>query len=128
VPLVAPVLALLQAMQVAQLALAQQTPSTQEPVAHSVPAAHVCPLLLTHLLLVQVEPAAQVTPQAPQFGLAVSATQAPPQRVAPAEQVGLQTLAAQEVVPAVGAVHLMPQPPQLLTSLVVVTQTPLQLT
>jgi hypothetical protein len=34
VPLVAPVLALLQAMQVAQLALAQQTPSTQEPETH----------------------------------------------------------------------------------------------
>lgn len=66
---------------------------------------------------------AQVTPQPPQLSTSEAvATQAVPQRLVPVGQVGLQTLAAQEVVPPVGAVHLMAQAPQLLTSEVVAMQ------
>ena len=70
---------------------------------------------------VHVEPVAHLTPQPPQLLTSVAVPiQAEPQRV-PVVQVGLQTLAAQDVAPPVGAVHLMPQPPQLFTSVVVVT-------
>src|SRR5580693_2236078 len=72
---------------------------------------------------VQAAPMAQVTPQPPQLLTSEAvATQAVPQRVVPVGQTGLQTLAAQEVVPPVGAVHLVPQPPQLLKSVAVAKQ------
>jgi hypothetical protein len=55
VPLLAPVLAAVHAMQVAPQALLQHTPSTQKPLAHSLAAVHAVPLtfLATHWLALQ---------------------------------------------------------------------------
>jgi len=61
----------LQARQVPQLDAEQQTPSTQYPFAHSVPAAQICPRRLS-----PHEPALQTCPEAQSASLAQTATQA----------------------------------------------------
>ena len=105
VPLAWPVRALLQAMQVPQLALAQQTLSTHEPVAHCRPLEQVWPLFRRQVLLVQVWVAPQVVPQAPQFGLAVRLTQVPPQLTNP----DAQQRPERQVEPVAQALVQLPQ-------------------
>lgn len=73
-------------MQVPQVELPQQTLSTQNPEAHSIPLMQVWPLIERQVLFVQFLPAAQVLPQLPQFGLAVRLTQVPPQLTNPLAQ------------------------------------------
>jgi hypothetical protein len=61
----------LQAWQVPQLGAEQQTPSTQYPFAHSVPAAQICPRRFS-----PHEPELQTCPGAQSASLAQTATQA----------------------------------------------------
>jgi len=85
VPLACPVLALLHAMHVPH-APAQHTPSVHMPDAHwlAVAGVQVWPFALRHAWFWHTLPVPQVTPHAPQFGLAPRETQAPPHTACPA--------------------------------------------